>query len=119
MFFVASAVYAVVDGSLHRENLNGLWTAIGRLLVGGYLILVWRSLKRNRRLAWCLIWWGMLATCATYIFGGIIYLISFELIWLKLWMVVVIAAPVAMSAYYKIIPFYREKASFIAETTAP
>ena len=119
ILFGASAGYAFVDWTLHRDNFYGLWTAIARALVGVYLLLIWRSVKENRRLAWGLIWWGMIACCVAYIFGGITYLISFEPIWLKLWMVVVIAAPVALLAYYKIIPFYREKISYIAESTEP
>ncbi len=119
ILFVASAGYTFVDWTLHRANLDGLWTSIARALVGAYLVLIWRSLKENRPLAWGLIWWGMIAGCVAYIFSGITYLISFELIWLKLWTVVVIAAPVALLAYYKIIPFYREKPSFIAESKAP
>jgi hypothetical protein len=117
ILFGSSAGYAFVDWALHRENLGGLWTAIARGLVGCYLILIWRSVEVNRRLAWGLIWWGMIAGCVAYIFGGIIYLISFEPVWLKLWMVVVIAAPVALLAYYKIAPFYRAKATFIGEGT--
>jgi uncharacterized membrane protein HdeD (DUF308 family) len=117
ILFGASAVSALVDWTQHRDIFGRLWTAIARALVGVYFILIGRSVEKNRRLAWRLIWWGMIAGCVAYIVAGIGHFMSFEPIWLKLWTVVVIAAPVALLGCYKIAPFYRARSSFIGEAT--